>query len=186
MVEINEQIRRKVGFVEGTKDNPTFTPLAKPHSSALRKLWIERCHSAQYEELAKDLTKYNSMGLTSKRFFEKEGMALVSRALIAKADSQELYFICESIPKNLIEKVLSDKDFCLLQMFVLGTTEMENRGILDPEKLEERFKKIWLLIKVSDEVKKFLESQILLPNVGEGVKDHIAKALSMFESKCVF
>ena len=69
-------------------------------------------------------------------------------------------------------------------MFILGTTEMESRRLLDAEKLEERFNKIDLLVNISEGIRNFLELQTLLSNVGAGVKDHISKALIKFNSKC--
>lgn len=180
-MERRDKVTMGVRFSPDTKENEAFTPLARPHTSAVRKLWFERCRANRHEEFSEDLERFKQRGITVENFFNQEGAAILNRAILHAENSKELYYICQNIPPDLIVKTACDSDFLILRLFLLGESRMEKGKEVSAVDLEERFKKIELLLGLkSDGIKTFLEAALTGNDIEEGLKQQIKQAVAKF------
>ncbi len=176
---MGERATKRVKFSKDTKENLAFTPLAKPHTSAVRKIWIQRTRAGEYEQLKKDLTSYENRGVKIEDFFRKEGRALLNWAISTMTNAEPLSFICENVPKELIKEMLSSKNYSMLNTLLLEETGMEELNRVTPARTENFGKKIKNLLNIDPNgVREFLENSLSRSEIGPKVKDSIKKALS--------
>src|SRR5689334_18634841 len=117
---MKERLAKLVKFEEGTKDNHTFTPLAKskPSITRFRKLWLKLCHERNYEQLKQELDSVQKKGLDIAGFLIKEGGFILDWALMRSSDLKSLYFIFENLPQRLLQQELERNDFSLLNTYL--------------------------------------------------------------------
>ncbi len=181
-MKTNERAIKRVKFTEDTKkDNGAFTPLAKPHPSALRKLWFQRINNGEYDLLKQDLIDYQNKGLTLERLLAKEGESLLRWALVYAPTVNQLQFIHQNIPVDLLKKTLSEEDYSLVNKFLVTESGIEESRPMKAEELSNRIEKIKILLSIEpNRIREIMNETCNAENITEGVKQSVRQALLAF------
>jgi hypothetical protein len=154
-------------FKEKEASEVTYTPLQNQRKTVLNynkistKI-IERLQKKEFVELRQDLLQYDHQ--TQSEFLAKKGALLLNWALTIDNDSKALAFLCENIPRSLLQKTLSDDNYHLLSSFLLTESGLEKRGFpIDTELQIEKFKILLELDKSG--VSKFIGDAKLTDNI---------------------
>jgi len=163
---------KKVKFaLEGVNENLIFTPLGKPHSSSLRKKWLDYSRKGEYELLKQEIEIYQKNGGTLKKFFEREGETILHWALVGAEQYKAMNFIVENIPNELIVEILKKKHYSLVHTFLLGENGIEKYRKLSEDDLIIRREKLKSLLSLAPQsIKEILESSLVDPNLSGGLK----------------
>lgn len=133
-----------------------FTPLraskAKISHAIIKKQLINCLHKGYYTRLKNDIDSYNLSPKDIEAFFEKEGSAVLSFALVSAPNAVSFDFLCEQFAHALIKKAIfsakgTKRAATVVGDFLLSQSGLEEMGFDSPEQRSIRICKFISLLK---------------------------------------
>ena len=131
-----------------------FTPLraskAKINHAVIKKQLINCFHKGYYTRLKSDIASYNLTQKDIEIFFEKEGPAVLSWAIVSDPKAASLDFLCEQFSPALIKKVIfSARGTNLVKTFLSSQCGFEEIGFDTPDERASRICKFISLLNLA-------------------------------------
>jgi hypothetical protein len=147
-------------WVDGKEPTRNFTPYQQvknqPGYSAIKKQILNLLLRGEYDELTSYFSRYRPQEIED--FFNKEGRVIFSWSIINASDCQPLNFLIKTVPTPIVCRLLTDKDFSILNSFLGGQKKMENYTIYDETERELAIEKLKALTSIENhEINDFID-----------------------------
>lgn len=162
-----------------------FTPLhtskQKPGFSAIKKQILQRFRQEEYEQLAQDLFSYGLSRSYIESFFLEEGHPILSWALIGVSTIDPLLFLYKNVPKEILQELLSYKNFSILETFLFGQSGIEDLGWYDATRQKYQIEKFKILLAIDEtQVQKFMVDNSYKSFVTQNIQSNYSTALNQY------
>ncbi len=155
-----------------------------PKNKVIANKWLELIRKKNHSELVQVLfSDYHLNAKTMEDFFRQEGASLLIHAVLW-SDIDALQFIRKYVSTGVLKEVLRQKDYSLLNSFLVGYTFLEKKGEMNLDMLEKDIEKFKLLLEVDLEgISNYVESTHFESDFSEIVKKRFRQAVSEYRSQ---
>lgn len=183
----NSLKRRQITFAADAKDGrKSYTPLGKSKRKSgnqdldkkMVQIWLRQAQAGHYEYLSEVLSQFGFQGERLNQLFEKEGAFLLRCALHHWSDPEALRFICNNVSNMKVKEALREKNYSVLDSFLVSETVRNNLRGDDSDVIKSRQKILKLLCEIDREgLEEFISSDFSLSNYPERVRNDCWEAI---------